>query len=82
MTLLELKLTLPDDLAQKAKASGLLTSEAIAYLIKEAVERTQITEPVTVPDLWDEPFIGMWSGRGDMADSSQWVRQVRLQEWQ
>lgn len=29
----------------------------------------------------DEPFVGMWQDREDMKDSSQWVRQVRKQEW-
>ncbi len=29
----------------------------------------------------DEPFVGMWQDREDMEDSSQWVRQVRKQEW-
>ncbi|MEY2831896.1 MAG: hypothetical protein RLZZ574_1154 [Cyanobacteriota bacterium] len=29
----------------------------------------------------DEPFVGMWKDREDMEDSSQWVRQVRQQEW-
>ncbi len=82
MTLLELKLTLPDDVAQKAKASGLLTSEAIADLLKEAVRRQQIQESLVGTDLWDEPFIGMWRDREDLSDSSQWVRQVRVQEWQ
>lgn len=82
MTLLELKLTLPDDVAQKAEASGLLTSEAIADLLKEAVRRQQIQEPLAGTDLWDEPFIGMWRDREELSDSSQWVRQVRVQEWQ
>jgi hypothetical protein len=32
--------------------------------------------------LSDEPFIGMWSDRSDMADSSEWVRTVRTREWE
>jgi hypothetical protein len=31
--------------------------------------------------LSDEPFIGMWSDRADMEDSTQWVRDVRKREW-
>ncbi|MEJ2752726.1 MAG: DUF2281 domain-containing protein [Candidatus Promineifilaceae bacterium] len=31
--------------------------------------------------LKEEPFIGMWRDRADMTDSSEWVRQVRTQEW-
>jgi hypothetical protein len=28
-----------------------------------------------------EPFIGIWEGREEMKDSSQWVRNVRAAEW-
>ncbi len=31
--------------------------------------------------LREEPFIGMWENRKDMADSASWVRQVRKKEW-
>jgi hypothetical protein len=31
--------------------------------------------------LIDEPFIGMWRDREDMADSSGWVRGLRTDEW-
>ena len=29
----------------------------------------------------NEPFIGIWDGRKDMKDSSQWVRNTRESEW-
>jgi hypothetical protein len=32
-------------------------------------------------DLIDEKFIGMWRDRGDLEDSSAWVRTVRESEW-
>jgi AbrB family looped-hinge helix DNA binding protein len=31
--------------------------------------------------LSDEPFVGMWRDREDMADSSEWVRTTRQREW-
>ena len=31
--------------------------------------------------LRNEPFIGMWSRRQDMQDSSGWVRNTRRSEW-
>ena len=34
-----------------------------------------------LPDLKDEPFIGMWRDRSDMANSERWVRQLRASEW-
>ena len=39
MTELELKLSLPDQLASQAKAAGLLTSEAIERLVREAIRK-------------------------------------------
>jgi hypothetical protein len=28
-----------------------------------------------------DPFIGMWKGRNDMEESSDWVRNLRAREW-
>ena len=39
MTELELKLSLPDQLARQAKAAGLLTSESIERLVREAIRK-------------------------------------------
>ena len=39
MTELELKLSLPDKIANQAKAAGLLTSESIERLVREAMRK-------------------------------------------
>ena len=39
MTTVELKVTLPDDVAQRARSAGLLTSEAVGLLLEEALRR-------------------------------------------
>ena len=39
MTELELKLSLPDELADQARAAGLLTSETIERLMREAIRK-------------------------------------------
>ena len=39
MTTVEVKLDLPDQIAQEARREGLLTGQAIARLIEEAVRR-------------------------------------------
>lgn len=39
VTELELKLLLPDELARQARAAGLLTSEAIERLVREAIRK-------------------------------------------
>ena len=31
--------------------------------------------------LRDDPFVGMWQDRKDMADSTAWVRDLRATEW-
>ena len=47
MTTLELTLNLPDDLASKAQAAGLLNSEAIEKLLREQL-RKQASEELRV----------------------------------
>ena len=34
-----------------------------------------------LPALEEEPCFGMWADREDMADSTQWVRELRRKEW-
>lgn len=29
----------------------------------------------------DDPFVGIWSDRDDLADSTEWVRRLRADEW-
>jgi hypothetical protein len=44
--------------------------------------KSQITIPSEIRErMKDEPFIGMWRDREDMADSSEWVRTTRQLEW-
>jgi post-segregation antitoxin (ccd killing protein) len=40
----ELKLTLPDNLAREAEASGLLTPEAIESLLREEIRRRRVNQ--------------------------------------
>lgn len=37
--------------------------------------------PADVAPLADDPFIGMWRDREDLADSDAWVRTMRRREW-
>lgn len=32
-------------------------------------------------NLNEEPFVGMWRDRQDLADSTAWVRSMRKKEW-
>ncbi len=42
MTELELKLSLPDQIASQARAAGLLTSESIEPLVRQAIRKAAI----------------------------------------
>ncbi|MGH8119986.1 MAG: hypothetical protein ACRESK_05155 [Gammaproteobacteria bacterium] len=42
MTTLELKLTLPNDLAQEAQAAGLLSPAAVEAMVREAMRKRRI----------------------------------------
>jgi hypothetical protein len=33
------------------------------------------------PHLAEDPFIGMWQDRADLADTSAWVKNLRRREW-
>lgn len=35
----------------------------------------------SISSLADEPFIGVWKDRPELADSEAWVRRVREEEW-
>lgn len=50
MTTLEMKLNLPDALAQEAQKAGLLTPDAIERLLREAVRRGAVDELFGVMD--------------------------------
>lgn len=32
--------------------------------------------------LADEPFVGMWKDRPEMSDAVEWVRRLRVSEWE
>ncbi len=47
-------------------------------------QRYAVIEPASQSpdfDLINDSFIGMWSDRQDLADSTAWVRGVRENEW-
>ena len=46
-----------------------------AQLNKDSVARRKVL------DIDNEPFVGMWSDRQDLTDSSKWVKQLRQNEW-
>ncbi len=49
-------------------------------ILRNKIEFVSSQKPVLTP-LKEEPFIGMWSDRKDLEDSSQWVKKLREKEW-
>ena len=58
-----------------------LTTEERINLEQKLQVQTLSSTKVSSLNFQNEPFVGMWKDREDMEDSSQWVRQVRQQEW-
>jgi len=50
--------------------------------LKARYPSAQMTKKARRTRLTNEPFIGMWRTRGDMQDSSAWVRNLRQREWE
>ncbi len=55
-------------------------ADFIAFL-STRYQRPSRKKKADATDLASEAFIGMWSDRAEMEDSSQWVREVRNREW-
>ena len=57
-----------------------LVSDFIAFL-KQRKQPGMSEGPAAPVGIAGDPFLGMWKDRQDLADSSDWVRQVRRSEW-
>jgi hypothetical protein len=52
----------------------------IAFL--KAREQVETVEPIVEATAWsDDPFFGLWADRAELQDSTQWVRQMRQEQW-
>ena len=56
-------------------------TEAERKSLQEKLSLSHQASEITSLNFSKEPFVGMWKNREDISDSSQWVRQVRQQEW-
>mgnify|MGYP006276614567 CR=1 FL=1 len=69
------------DLKKRLDALPDAAQREVADLITALEARHRTTRSPSSSALHDEPFIGCWSGRADLADSTAWVRRTRQQEW-
>lgn len=53
--------------------------EFIAFLRQQHQAQTPVRANDT--NIQDDKFIGMWSDREDLSDSTDWVRNIREKEW-
>ncbi len=62
-----------------AKIINNLTPEERQILQTKIIPITELKEEL--PPIKEEPFIGMWSDRKDMENSSKWLKNIREKEW-
>jgi hypothetical protein len=70
---------LKDDVATLPQDAQRLVIDFVSFL-KQRYPSSK--DPQSQPlDLENDPFVGMWSDRPEMQDSTAWVREVRQQHW-
>ena len=69
---------LPEDMLQEVWDFALFLQEKRK---QHGVLRRIKTKQVNNQSLSAEPFIGIWKNRQEMTDSSEWVKQLRQEEW-
>jgi hypothetical protein len=55
--------------------------ERIAQIILREVEKQELKANDPLFSLENQPFVGMWKERSEMQNSSEWVRQLRQEQW-
>lgn len=78
MTMTEFE-QLRDDISALPEPAQQLVVDFVAFL-KQRYIHEQPSPPHPL-DLESEPFVGMWSDRPEIQNSTAWVRQVRQQHW-
>jgi len=71
---------LRDDIATLPATAQRLVIDFVGFL-KQRYAPPQPPPPYLPLDLDHEPFVGMWSDRPEMQDSTAWVRRVREEHW-
>ena len=69
---------LPEDMLQEVWDFAMFLQEKRK---QNVVLRGMKTTQANNQPLSQEPFIGIWKNRQEMTDSSEWVKQLRKEEW-
>jgi hypothetical protein len=66
-----------DTLSPAAKRQ---VAELIAFLSARG-RRRSASDALAAKPLTEEGFVGIWNDREELADSTEWVRRLRAEEW-
>ena len=66
---------------ESLSASARRQVDALVASLTEGDESKPVRGIRKVESIAEEPFVGMWRERTDMADSVEWVRSLRRRQW-
>ena len=65
------------------KAKGVLKGKEIILDKDLGIEgEVEVDIELTLPEEVEKEAFGIWRGREDIRDSTEWVRKIREKEWQ
>lgn len=74
-------MTLEEAILEKVRVLPIEKQQEILKLAESFAQEVEAAQEQPQMDWKNDPFVGMWKDREDMADSTEWVRQVRRREW-
>jgi Protein of unknown function (DUF2281) len=69
---------LTEDIAALPEEAQQIVMDFVTFLKQRYQHQPTTPQPL---NLENEPFVGMWSDRPEMQDSTAWVRQIRQPHW-
>ncbi|WP_272117091.1 hypothetical protein [Spirulina major] len=75
--MIEIK-TLTNEILELSPEAQIMVAEFVHFLKAKAQQETPTVTPL---NLENHDFVGMWSDRSEMQDSSQWVKNIRQDQW-
>lgn len=74
-------MTLEEAILEKVRVLPIEKQQEILKLAESFAQEVEAAQEQAQMDWKNDPFVGMWKDREEMADSTEWVRQVRRREW-
>jgi hypothetical protein len=73
-------MTLEEAILEKVRVLPIKKQQEILKLAESFAQEVEAAQEQNQMDWKNDPFVGMWKDREDMADSTEWVRQLRRRE--